>query len=36
VSVVFHAKFEEADTAFSVHHLQGKTVRLDIYEVEDD
>ncbi len=36
VSVNFHVKFELADEAFKVHRLQGKSVIIDIYEIEED
>ena len=32
VSVVFHVPYEEAISAFGVHDLQGKTVRLTVTE----
>jgi len=36
VSLTFHAPFDEADLAFSVHKLQGRTVMMDLYVMEED
>jgi hypothetical protein len=34
--MTFHATFDQADTAFSVHKLQGKTVMMDLYVMEEE
>lgn len=31
VSVVLHVPYESADTAFQIHKMQGKSVRVEIY-----
>jgi len=35
LSVTFHIPFESAETAFEIHKMQSKAVRLDIYLEEE-
>jgi hypothetical protein len=36
VSITLHVPSQQADQAFGLHKLQGKTVTLDIYLMEED
>jgi hypothetical protein len=36
VSLTLHVSSQQADEAFKMHRLQGQTVTLDVYEMEED
>ncbi len=36
VSITFHVPSQQADEAFTLHKMSGKTVALDIYLMEDE